>query len=93
MHYLEDIFLRHLAVKYNDIAMEIQVKVETYSGYMVDEYPIRFWIGEMPCEIMEIEDRWYSPGYTYFKVFADNARHYILKGPLENNSWILIEVQ
>lgn len=73
--------------------MEMQVKVETYSGYKEDEYPVRFWIGELRFEVMEIEDRWYSPGYTYFKVFADNAHHYILKGSLENNSWSLVGVQ
>lgn len=61
--------------------LEWNIKVETYSGYKADEYPVRFWIGEERLEILEIEDRWYSPGFTYFKVFADNARITYSSGP------------
>ncbi|MDG5816085.1 hypothetical protein QA601_13410 [Chitinispirillales bacterium ANBcel5] len=70
------------------------MKVETYSGYKLDEYPVRFWIfdGE-PLEVLEIEDRWYGPGFTYFKVFADNARHYILTRNNEYGTWQGREVQ
>jgi len=63
------------------------MKVETYSGYKQDEYPLRFWIGSSPREVLDIEDRWYSPGYSYFKVFADDAHHYILKKDEINDLW------
>ncbi len=67
--------------------MEWKIKVETYSGYKDDEYPVRFWIGEKRLEILEIEDRWYSPGFSYFKVFADDATRYILKKSVETEIW------
>lgn len=55
------------------------MRVETYSGYKADEYPVRFWInGSSPREVLEVEDRWYGPGRSYYKVFADDARHYLL---------------
>ncbi|HON12419.1 MAG TPA: hypothetical protein PLE24_16265 [Chitinispirillaceae bacterium] len=72
--------------------LEWNIKVETYSGYKADEYPVRFWIGEERLEILEIEDRWYSPGFTYFKVFADNARHYILKWSTDDDRWTAKEI-
>lgn len=67
--------------------MDKSIRVETYSGYKADEYPVRFWIGEDCLEVLEIEDRWYNPGSTYFKVFADDAKHYILKWSLQENNW------
>ena len=73
--------------------METPIKVETYSGYKADEYPVRFWIGEQRLEVLELEDRWYSPGFAYFKVFADDARHYILKWSIDNDFWSGKEVR
>ena len=73
--------------------MEKTVKVETYSGYKADEYPVRFWIDELRIEVLEIEDRWYSPGFTYFKVFADDARHYILRRSTDDDFWIVRDLQ
>jgi hypothetical protein len=63
------------------------IRVETYSGYKADEYPKRFWIDDQMIEVMDIEDRWYGPGYSYFKVFASNAKRYILKQDHSSNSW------
>ena len=64
------------------------------NGRPEEEYPVRFWTEEMqPLEILEIEDRWYSTGVTYFKVFADNARHYILVHDNSSGSWQGKEVQ
>ena len=64
------------------------MRVETYCGYKSDEYPVRFWIGRSsPREVLEIEDRWYSPGYSYFKVFADDARHYLLAYNYHLGTW------
>lgn len=58
------------------------------NGRPEEEYPVRFWIEEtLSLEILEIEDRWYSAGCTYFKVFADNARHYILVRDNRSQSW------
>ncbi|NLW32264.1 MAG: hypothetical protein GXY77_12515 [Fibrobacter sp.] len=73
--------------------MEKTVKVETYSGYKADEYPVRFWVDDLRIEVLEIEDRWYSPGFTYFKVFADDARHYILRRSTDDDIWIVRDLQ
>jgi hypothetical protein len=63
------------------------MKIETYSGYKADEYPLRFWIENRPIEVLEVEDRWYSPQVSYFKVFADDAHHYLLKKNENNGLW------
>lgn len=73
--------------------MEWHIKVETYNGYKAEEYPVRFWIAERQLEILEIEDRWYSPGFSYFKVFADDARHYIIKKSADTEIWSVKELQ
>ena len=39
---------------------------------------------------MDIEDRWYSPGSSYFKVFADDGKTYILKQNLEDGRWEIV---
>ncbi len=67
--------------------MQIHVKVECYSGSKSEEYPVRFRIDEVLFEILEIEDRWYSPGFSYFKVFCDDAKHYILKKSDNTGLW------
>ena len=69
----------------------MNIKVETYSGYKADEYPKKFWIGEKSFEIMDIEDRWYSPDCSYFKVFADDGKTYILRQYLENSQWEIVK--
>jgi hypothetical protein len=67
--------------------------VETYSGYKADEYPVRFRIGEHKLEVMETEDRWYDPGFSYFRVFADDARRYILRQNVENGRWEVAQLR
>ncbi|KMQ52611.1 hypothetical protein CHISP_0380 [Chitinispirillum alkaliphilum] len=57
------------------------------------EDPVRFWYEGSPLEVLEIEDRWYSSGVVYFKVFADNAKHYILMHNSHNDLWGGKEVQ
>ncbi len=57
----------------------MEIIVETYSGYKADEYPKRILIGERKLEVIDIEDRWYGPDYTYFKIFTDDGKRYILK--------------
>ncbi len=64
------------------------MRVETYSGYKADEYPVRFWMDTNgPREVLEVEDRWYGPGRSYFKVFADDACHYLLVRDNGRGSW------
>ena len=48
--------------------VEKRVQVETYSGYKADERPVRVTIDGQANKVAEIEDRWYSPGATFFRV-------------------------
>jgi hypothetical protein len=70
--------------------MEIRVKIEI--NCETDESPVRIWIRGIKLEILEIEDRWYSEEYSYYKVFADNARHYILKRTKSDSVWTAKEI-
>ena len=38
-----------------------ELRVECYSGYRSFERPLRFWMRGRRFDVMEIEDRWYSP--------------------------------
>ena len=55
------------------------VRVECYSGYKADERPARLKLKDGVKEIMTIEDRWYSPGATYFRVLVDDGDRYVLR--------------
>lgn len=63
------------------------VQVQTHSGYKADEYPVGFTLEGVDREVIEIEDRWYGPGYSYFRVFADDARRYLLRQHLDSAEW------
>ncbi|MBD3392711.1 MAG: hypothetical protein GF418_11475 [Chitinivibrionales bacterium] len=65
----------------------MNVQVETHSGYKADEYPMRFRTGDAVLDVIEIEDRWYGPGYAYFRIFASDAKRYMLRQSLEDRSW------
>ena len=49
------------------------VRVETYSGYTADERPVRLWVDERRVEVVEIEDRYYQPGYRKHSGGASGA--------------------
>jgi hypothetical protein len=65
------------------------VQVECYSGYQADERPVRLKLEEETLEIAEVEDRWYSPGETYFRVRVANGDRYVLKHMAAQDVWIL----
>jgi len=65
------------------------VRVETYSGFKADERPIRLRLGERVLDVIEIEDRWYSPGETYFRVLASDGDRYVLRHIEAQDSWTL----
>ena len=65
------------------------VEVECYSGYRADERPLRLKIGGQSLEIREVEDRWYSPGETYFRVRVQGGDRYVLRHLEAQDSWIL----
>ena len=55
------------------------LEVETYAGYKADERPVRFELNGRRFEIAQVLDQWYGPGYSYFKVVADDGDTYILR--------------
>ena len=68
---------------------ERAVRVECYAGHKGDERPVRLQIGEQMVEIAEVEDRWYSPGATYFRVLLANGERYVLRREEAQDVWTL----
>jgi len=65
----------------------MKIKVESYSGYRADERPVRFVLSGQKYEVAEVEDRWYSPGTTYFRVVAGDGNRYVLRHEEAQNEW------
>jgi hypothetical protein len=66
-----------------------EIRVECYAGYRADEKPLRFAIRGRPFDVREVDDRWYSPGATYFRVLADDGNFYILRHDEQQDLWTL----
>lgn len=69
--------------------IEKRVKVETYSGHKADERPVRVTIDGAALEVAEVEDRWYSPGATFFRVLLANGERYVLRRIEAQEVWVL----
>jgi hypothetical protein len=65
------------------------LRVECYAGYKGDERPLKLQIDEHMVEITEIEDRWYSPGATFFRVLLANGERYVLRREDAQDAWTL----
>lgn len=65
------------------------VHVETYSGYKADERPVRVTIDGRAHEVAEVEDRWYSPGATFFRVRLTGGERYVLRRVEGQEVWVL----
>jgi hypothetical protein len=65
------------------------VRVESYSGFKAEERPLRLHLGERTLEIVSIEDRWYSPGETYFRVLTSDGDRYVLRHTEAQDVWSL----
>ena len=65
------------------------VRVECYAGYKGDERPVRVRFGERTEEVRDVEDRWYSPGVTFFRVVAESGDRYILRHDEAQDVWTL----
>jgi len=66
------------------------VRVECYSGYKADERPLKFFLGGRPLEVSAIEDRWYSPGATYFRLLVAGGDRYVLRHDEAQDVWSLV---
>ena len=65
------------------------VQVISYSGYKADEFPRLLKIGETLLPIAQIEDRWYSPGETFFRVLTEAGDRYLLRPVEAQDTWTL----
>ena len=65
------------------------VHVDAYSGYKAEERPLRLWLGERALEVEQVEDRWYSPGFTFFRVRVAGGDRYILRHDDAQDAWTL----
>jgi len=68
---------------------QLLVQVECYSGYKADERPLRFRLRGHPFEVETVEDRWYSPGVTYFRVIVCGGDRYVLRHDETRDIWTL----
>lgn len=65
------------------------IHVECYAGYKADERPVRLQLGEQMVDIADVEDRWYSPGATFFRVKLTNGERYVLRREDAQEAWTL----
>ena len=65
------------------------VHVECYAGYKGDERPVKVQLGNQLIDVAEVEDRWYSPGATYFRVLLTNGDRYVLRRENAQDVWTL----
>jgi hypothetical protein len=65
------------------------VQVISYAGYKADESPRFLKLGETTLTIAQIEDRWYSPGETLFRVVTESGDRYLLRHLEAQDIWTL----
>jgi hypothetical protein len=65
------------------------VRVECYAGYKGDERPVKVQVSDQLIDVAEIEDRWYSPGATYFRVLLTSGERYVLRREDAQGVWTL----
>jgi hypothetical protein len=66
------------------------VQVECYAGYKADQRPLKLYLAGRSLEITSIEDRWYSPGATYFRVLTSDGDRYVLRHDDPQDVWTLV---
>jgi hypothetical protein len=65
------------------------VRVECYAGHKAGERPLRVEIGQQMTEVSSVEDRWYSPGATFFRVLLVTGERYVLRRDDAQDVWTL----
>jgi len=66
-----------------------EIRVECYAGHKADERPVRFMLRGHSFEVRELDDRWYSPGASYFRVRAQDGNYYVLRHDEMQDFWTL----
>lgn len=65
------------------------VRVECYSGYKADERPMKLYLAGRSLQISAVEDRWYAPGATFFRVLVEGGDRYVLRHEEGQDIWSL----
>jgi hypothetical protein len=63
------------------------IRVECHAGYKADERPMRVLLDGQMVDITAVEDRWYSPGSTYFRVLLCSGERYVLRRQEAQDVW------
>ncbi len=69
------------------------IKVECYSGYKINERPVKFILMNRAYLVKEVIDTWYGEKSVYFKVKADDENIYLLKYDEWQDQWDLVFYQ
>jgi len=65
------------------------VRVECYSGYKAEGGRYALCLRRRASRLRKWEDRWYSPGATYFRVLAESGDRYVLRRDDAQDAWSL----
>ena len=68
---------------------EKSIHVECYSGFKADERPVKIWLEGELKEIVDVEDSWYSPGETFFRILLTNGDRYVLRHVEAQDLWTI----
>jgi hypothetical protein len=63
------------------------LRVECYAGHKGDERPVRVLLSDQMIEVSAVEDRWFSPGSTYFRVLMITGERYVLRHDDAQDLW------
>jgi hypothetical protein len=66
-----------------------EIRVECYAGHRADERPLRFSAGGHAYAVEKVDDKWYSPVATYFRVTADDGNIYVLRHDEAKDEWTM----
>ncbi len=66
-----------------------EIHVECYAGFRADERPTRFILGGREFLVEQVDDQWYSPDATYFRVRANDGNYYVLRHDEGQDAWSL----
>lgn len=69
--------------------MSLPIHVDAYAGHKANERPRSFTLDETAYEISTVEDQWYEPGASYFKVLTVDGKRYILRCDEANDCWTI----
>jgi hypothetical protein len=71
----------------------MKLHVETMVSPLGEPEPTAFLLGQQRIEVLDIIDRWPSPGYTYYKISGSDKGTYILRYDEPSEEWELTMFQ